>query len=125
MDDVPPSGNVAALLARAGRCWPRLAALALADRVVCDYVTLAGRAARIAGALEAAGLAEGERVAIVSRNTPEYIEALFGCWWAGLVVVPVNAKLHARELAYILEDSGARFAFVDSRWQAAIAGASL
>ena len=125
MDDVPPSGNVAALLARAGRCWPRLAALALADRVVCDYATLAGRAARIAGAFDAAGLVEGERVAIVSRNAPEYIETLFGCWWAGLVAVPVNAKLHARELAFILEDSGARFAFVDARWQAEIEGASL
>ena len=122
MDDVPPSGNVAALLERAGRRWPRLAALALADRVVSDYTTLAGRAARIAGALAAAGRVEGERVAIVSRNAPEYIEALFGCWWAGLVVVPVNAKLHPRELAFILEDSGARFAFVDAGWQAAIGG---
>ena len=43
----------------------------------------------------------GERVALVSRNVPEYVEALFGCWWAGLVAVPVNAKLHPKELAYI------------------------
>src|SRR4030095_10123550 len=62
--------------------------------------------------------------AIVSRNVPEYIEAMFGCWWAGLVAVPVNAKLHPRELAFILEDSGARFAFVDAAWQSAIGNAT-
>jgi acyl-CoA synthetase (AMP-forming)/AMP-acid ligase II len=125
MDDVPPSGNVAALLARAGRRWPRMPALALGGRVLCDYAALAARAAHIAGALDAAGLLKGERVAIVSRNAPEYVEALFGCWWAGLVAVPVNAMLHARELAFILEDSGARFAFVDARWQVEIGGPSL
>jgi acyl-CoA synthetase (AMP-forming)/AMP-acid ligase II len=125
MGDAPPTANVAALLARAGHNWPRSPALAFADRAVSDYETLADRAARIAGAFGAAGLAEGERVAIVSRNVPEYIEAMFGCWWAGLVAVPVNAKLHPRELAFILEDSGARLAFVDARWQAEIEGGSL
>jgi long-chain acyl-CoA synthetase len=49
---------------------------------------------------------------------------MFGCWWAGLVAVPVNAKLHARELAFILADSGARWAFVDAGWQAAIGEAA-
>ncbi len=51
---------------------------------------------------------------------PAYVESLFGCWWAGLVAVPVNAKLHPRELAYVLADSGARWAFVDAAWQSAI-----
>jgi long-chain acyl-CoA synthetase len=124
MGDVPPTRNVAALLARAGHNWPLSPALALADRTVSDYGALADRAARIAGAFGAVGFAEGERVAIVSRNVPEYIEAMFGCWWAGLVAVPVNAKLHPRELAFILEDSGARFAFVDAAWQSAIGSAT-
>ena len=67
------------------------------------------RAARLAGALVAGGLRRGDRVALVSRNVPAYIEALFGCWWAGLVAVPVNAKLHPKELAFVLADSGARW----------------
>jgi long-chain acyl-CoA synthetase len=117
------SCNVASLLVRTARSWPRLPALALADRVVCDYAALAGRAARLAGTFEASGLLSGERVAIVSHNVPEYIEILFGCWWAGLVAVPVNAKLHPRELAFIIADSGARWVFVDSAWLAAIGGA--
>ena len=39
------------------------------------------------------------------RNRPEYLEALFAIWHAGLVAVPVNARLHRDEIAYILEDS--------------------
>jgi long-chain acyl-CoA synthetase len=39
------------------------------------------------------------------RNRPEYLEALFAIWHAGLVAVPVNARLHREEIAYILEDS--------------------
>src|SRR5215831_18054898 len=114
------SRNVALLLARTARSWPRLPAVALGDRAVCEYATLADRAARIAAALGAAGVQRGDRVALVSRNLPEYIEALFGCWWAGLVAVPINAKLHPRELAFILANSDARWAFVDAPWHAAI-----
>jgi long-chain acyl-CoA synthetase len=50
-------------------------------------------------------LSPGDRVAIVMRNRPEYLEALFGIWHAGLVAVPVNARLHRDEITYILEDS--------------------
>jgi long-chain acyl-CoA synthetase len=47
-------------------------------------------------------------VAIVMKNAPEYLEALYAIWWAGLAAVPVNAKLHAKEVAFIAEHSGAR-----------------
>jgi acyl-CoA synthetase (AMP-forming)/AMP-acid ligase II len=53
---------------------------------------------------------------------PEYLEALFGCWRAGLVAIPVNAKLHVKELAHVLADSGARWALVDDTWQSQLAG---
>ncbi len=112
--------NIAAALARTARCWPHLPAVALGDRVLHDYATLAARVSAIAGGLAAAGLRPGERVALVSRNVPEYIETLFGCWWAGVVAVPVNARLHPRELAYVLANSGARWAFADTAWCAAI-----
>jgi long-chain acyl-CoA synthetase len=116
------NANVAALLERSARAWPRLPAVALGGGALCDYATLAGRAARLARTFAAAGLARGERVALVSRNVPAYIETLFGCWWAGLVAVPVNAKLHPKELGYVLENSGTRWAFVDAAWHAAIGG---
>ena len=119
---VSPSSahNVASLLDRTARCWPRLPAVGVGARTRHDYAALAGRAAGLAGAFAAAGLAPGDRVALVSRNVPEYIETLFGCWWAGAVAVPVNAKLHPKELAFVLADSGARWVFVDAAWHAAL-----
>jgi long-chain acyl-CoA synthetase len=120
--DPSSSPNLAALLASAARRWPRLPAVALGERALWSYAELASRAARLASGFERAGLRAGDRVALVSRNVPEYIEALFACWWAGLVAIPVNAKLHPRELGFVLADGGARWALVDDAWQAALSG---
>ena len=109
--------NLAALLEHAARKWPRLPAVAHGAHAVRSYQDLANRSARLAAAFAAAGLRGGDRVALVSRNAPAYIEALFGCWWAGLTAVPVNAKLHPRELVFVLADSGARWAFIDEAWE--------
>ncbi len=46
------------------------------------------------------------------HNHPAYLEVLYGAWWAGLVVVPVNAKLHPREAQWIVDHAQARQAFV-------------
>ena len=117
--------NVASLLARSARAWAARPATAEGERVVHDYATFASRVARQAAAMRASGLARGDRVALVARNHPAYLEALFACWWAGLVAVPVNAKLHPKELAWVLDDAGARWAFVDDEWHAALGGMSL
>ena len=53
------------------------------------------------------GLPAGARVVLCLENRPEFFEVLFACWIAGLVAVPVNAKLHAREVAHIVRDCGA------------------
>jgi len=116
--------NVASRLARTAGAWPRLPAIAQGGTVLADYATLARRAAQGAAALVDAGLVTGDRVALVSRNHPAYIEALLACWWAGLCAVPVNAKLHPRELDFVLEDSGAALALVDAAWQAALGGSA-
>ena len=42
------------------------------------------------------------------KNCPQYFESMYAAWHAGLCAVPINAKLHPREFAYILENSGAR-----------------
>ena len=46
------------------------------------------------------------------KNAPEFWEVLFAAWHAGLVAVPVNSKLHPREIEFILEHSGASLCFV-------------
>jgi long-chain acyl-CoA synthetase len=105
--------TVARLLSRAGAAMADHPAIRLGARPVITYGGLAGRAARLAGALRGRlGLAAGDRVAVVMTNAPEYIEILFACWHAGLLAVPVNAKLHAREFAFILDDCGARLVVV-------------
>jgi long-chain acyl-CoA synthetase len=107
--------NIAAWLERSARSHPAQPAAASAARVVATYGQLAERAARLAGALrERLGLKPGERVAIVAKNTPAYLELLYGIWHAGLAAVPANAKLHGAELGYILEHSGARVCFAST-----------
>ena len=113
--------NLAAWLQRSGRAFPDNPAVALGEGVVVDYRTLARRAAAITAGLAALGLHPGERVAICSKNRPEYVEAMFGIWWGGFAAVPANAKLHGAELGYILENSGARAAFVGPELEIAVA----
>jgi long-chain acyl-CoA synthetase len=115
--------NPAAWLARAARADPRKVAIYRGAQPWVDYGGLSLRAARIAGGLRRRGLAPGDRVAIFMANAPEYLEALYGIWWAGMVAVPVNAKLHARELAFITGDSGAREVLDDRAQVSALAAA--
>ncbi len=105
--------NIANHLVRAGASRGDRPAVARGGNVLLNYSVLADRAARIAGALRTTyGLAAGDRVALAMKNCPEFLEVLYGCWHAGLVAVPINAKLHKTEFNYILENSGARICFV-------------
>src|SRR5947207_1757009 len=113
--------NIAAWLSRAGSSHPGLAAVGYGPRVVQSYGELAERAARLANALHRLGLKPGDRVAVVAKNCVEYVETIYGIWHAGLAAVPANAKLHGRELGYILEHSGARVCFATSGLDAEVA----
>ena len=114
--------NLAYWLERAGRSHRDCPAAACGTRVVRSYGALAERVARLAGALRGSlGLQPGERVAIIAKNSPEYLETLYAIWHAGLAAVPANAKLHGAELGYILEHSGARVCFASAPLDAEIA----
>ncbi|MGO9125011.1 MAG: long-chain-fatty-acid--CoA ligase [Terriglobales bacterium] len=86
--------------------------------VVCGehrftYAQFAERAARLAGALIAAGAKPGDRVAFLSTNCHRLLEAYYGVLEAGCVLVPLNVRLGPLELAFIVNDAGARFLFVE------------
>jgi long-chain acyl-CoA synthetase len=60
------------------------------------------------------GIEQGDRVAIIMRNLPEWIMAFWGATLAGAIVVPLNAWWSGEELHYGLEDSGSKIVFVDT-----------
>ena len=60
------------------------------------------------------GIEQGDRVAIIMRNLPEWIMAFWAATLAGAIVVPLNAWWSGEELRYGLEDSGSKVAFVDT-----------
>ena len=114
--------NLALWLERAGSSHGDRPALGLGSRVIRGYGEVAGRAARLAASLRNRfSLQTGERVAIVAKNCPDYVELMFGIWHAGLAAVPANAKLHGREIGYILEHSGARVCLASSELRDEIA----
>ena len=86
--------------------------------VVCGdqrftYAQFAERAARQAGALVAAGAKPGDRIAFLSTNCHRLLEAYYGVLEAGCVLVPLNIRMGAPELAFVLNDAQARFLFVE------------
>ncbi|CAN5294584.1 long-chain fatty acid--CoA ligase [soil metagenome] len=113
--------NLALMLARSAQIYPDAPAVFHGKKLVCTYHQLAHRAACIAGYLRnTLKLVPGDRVALFMSNNPEYLEALYGVWHAGLAVVPINAKLHGREAEFILKDSGASALFVSADLSAAL-----
>ncbi|MGD9997693.1 MAG: AMP-binding protein [Ilumatobacteraceae bacterium] len=85
-----------------------------------SYAEMAARARAQAAALDAMGVAVGERVAIVSQNSARLLTALFGVSGSGRVLVPINFRLVAEEVKYIVEHSGARVLMVDPELQDAL-----
>ena len=111
--------NLASWVERNGRRLRDRPALAEGERVVATWGEMAARVAALAGGLRAdLGLEPGARVAIVMANRPDYLLAQYAVWHAGLVVVPVNARLHREEIAYVLEDSGTEVVLTDEEHRA-------
>jgi fatty-acyl-CoA synthase len=85
------------------------------------YAEMARRARAMAAGLDALGIGVGERVAIVSHNSARLLTALFGVSGSGRILVPVNFRLVAEEVSYIVQHSGARVLLVDPELDAALA----
>jgi len=99
--------NTAAFLHKVAQQRPDAVAIRHGDEVL-TYAEFYDRALAVGGALRSRGLAHGDRVAFALANSPRILELLHGCFAAGLVVVPINARLHPQEMAYIVGNSGAR-----------------
>jgi fatty-acyl-CoA synthase len=91
--------------------YPRSPAIVCGD-VRFTYAQFADRVARLAGALRLSGVKPGDRIAFLSGNCHRLLEAYYGVLDAGAVLLPLNIRLAPGELAYILNDSGARMLFL-------------
>ncbi len=105
--------NLAEWLVRSAQRFPDRPALLSGTEVVSNYRRFAESAASVGAMLARRhGILPGDRVAIFMKNSPAYLEVLYGIWFAGAVAVPINAKLHVREAAFIIADAGAKLVFV-------------
>ena len=106
--------NTGAFLAKSAVRHAERPALARGTKTLATYAEFADASARLGrGLVEGLGLEAGDRCGIAMTNAPEFMIALFGCWYANVCAIPMNAKLHRREFAYILGNSGARACFTN------------
>jgi long-chain acyl-CoA synthetase len=116
--------NTSLLLRNTARAFGDRPAISLGEETCFTYAELHERVSKLAGGLtELKRLKPGDRVVVAMSNRPIYLEVLFAIWQAGMVAVPVNAKLHPREIAFIVENCGARLCFATEDHADAIATA--
>lgn len=100
------SNTLGEVLARNARALPDRRALVFEDQTL-TYAELDERVNRLANALAERGVRRGDKVAVLMYNRNEFLESLFACHKLGACPVPVNFRLVAAELAYVLENSDA------------------
>jgi fatty-acyl-CoA synthase len=105
--------NLFALLDQAAARFGDRGAVYRGEHQLLTWAQLRDRALRLAGSLR--GLGPGARVAVASENSPEIIELMFGVWAADCVYLPINYKLHPREMQQILDDAGAAVVFASPK----------
>jgi acyl-CoA synthetase (AMP-forming)/AMP-acid ligase II len=112
--------NLAGLLHAAATRHPR--ALAVTQGPASwPYAQFAHRVGATAAWLRGRlGAHPGERIGLAMVNSPGYLQLMYACWHAGLCAVPINAKLHPREFAYVLDNAGARACFASPALHAGI-----
>ena len=106
--------NIAEYLYRTAALTPSREALFWGETCVADYGAFLERAGQVAAWLLAQGSGKGAPVAIFMKNLPDYLIVQYGIWMAGAVAVPINAKLHGREAAWIIDNAEAAIVFCDT-----------
>lgn len=113
--------NLSTTLSAVARHFPDRPAITTPDGGTITYAAFENQVARIAGGLCAQHkLAPPDRVALLMDNCAEYLPALFSVWRAGLGAVPVNSKLHPKEAAWIIENSGATVVIASPKYAEAL-----
>lgn len=104
---------LAQALARSGRLFRNGTALITEDETVA-WDELGKSVAAVAGAMHAAGVQVGDRVAVLADNSAAHAISMFAISWAGAVIVPINTRLSAQEVGRILSESETSLLFSDA-----------
>lgn len=102
---------------RASRTPSRIALVDGRKGTEFTYADLDERSSILAGMLRAAGVRRGDRAALLMGNSTTFLELLFAAAKLGAVTVPINFRLSAGEVAYIIDDCQASVLLHDSRWE--------
>ena len=113
--------NLFALLDQAAARYGDRGAVYHGQRQLCTWRELRERVLRLATSIRRSA-DPGARVAVASENRPEIVELMFAIWAAGCAVVPINYKLHPREMGQILDDAGAALMFCSPKIRAELSG---
>ena len=106
--------NLFALLDQTAARFGDRGALYLGERQRSTWAELRDRVLRLAGSIGRLG-PPGARIAVASENRPEIVELMFAIWAAERVFVPINYKLHPREMEQILDDAGVAQVFASPK----------
>jgi fatty-acyl-CoA synthase len=105
--------NLSSILASHARNRPDHPALAF-DGTTLDYASVYESVKRLGTVLRTRGVAPGDVVGLLMKNSTAYIQLAFAISHVGAVILPINYRLSTDEIAFILEDAGARLLFVDA-----------
>ena len=110
-----------AFLERSLLVYPDKPAVVYGETVYA-YAQYGDRVCRLGAALRSCGVSRGDRVAILAPNIPPMLDAKFGPMRIGAILVPLNIRLSSREIAYILNHSGAKVLIFDSEFADTVRG---
>lgn len=85
--------------------------------VAVTYSDFSHRIGRMAGLLQSHGIGKGDVVALFMKNSPAFLEIAFAASHLGAIFLPINYRLAASEVNYIVSDSGARLVFCDTEFE--------
>ena len=106
-------------LSRTADVFPDRTAVCYGDRSY-TWAQVKNRAQRLAGALKAHGVGEGDVVSLITANTPEMVEAHYGVPLCGAILNTINVRLEPETLAYILEHAETRVLITDTAFAATV-----
>ena len=113
--------SLADVIARNASLFPDRTAVVVGDRRISN-AAYRDRVVRLAAGLARAGVGAGDRVAILSHNNLEFVDSYGAVAWLGAILVPINWRLSADEVAYVVSDAAPKVMIADLAHQESLVG---